>query len=257
MLRKQTPRRQAGSSDITPPRPPRHGLARVMSKLGVCSRANAALYIRKGRVTVNGRVVLDPEKPTDAEHDRIALDGEEIRASERIYLMLNKPRGYVTTASDERGRETLYTLLDDAGLPWLAPVGRLDKASEGLLLLSNDSAWAARITAPDSHVDKTYHVQIDCLPDADFFAALQRGVMHGGERLSVKSARELRRGGTNAWLEIVLDEGRNRQIRRLLAAHEVGVLRLVRVAIGGLALGELGKGRYRRLSALEVAAFAR
>jgi 23S rRNA pseudouridine2605 synthase len=163
----------------------------------------------------------------------------------------------VTTASDERGRETIYALLDGAGLPWLAPVGRLDKASEGLLLLTNDSAWAARISAPDSHVDKTYHVQIDRLPDAEFLAALQRGVMHGSERLSVKSVRELRRGGTNAWLEIVLDEGRNRQIRRLLAVHDVGVLRLIRVAIGGLALGRVDKGGFRPLSAVEVAAFAR
>jgi 23S rRNA pseudouridine2605 synthase len=258
MPRKHAPpsRVETGSSAETS-RNSRHGLARVLSKLGACSRTSAALYIRKGRVTVNGSVVLDPEKPTDAERDRISLDGKEIRAAEHIYLMLNKPRGYVTTASDERGRDTVYTLLADAGLPWLAPVGRLDKASEGLLLLTNDSTWAARITAPDSHVDKTYHVQIDRLPDADFLAALQRGVMHGGERLSVKSVSELRRGGTNAWLEIVLDEGRNRQIRRLLAVHDVGVLRLIRVAIGGLVLGRLDKGGFRRLSAVEVAAFAR
>ena len=250
------PRRVETASSARRPRNPRHGLARVLSKLGACSRTHAALYICKGRVTVNGNVVLDPEKPTDAERDRIALDGKEIRAAERIYLMLNKPRGYVTTASDERGRDTVYTLLDGAGLPWLAPVGRLDKASEGLLLLTNDSAWAARITAPDSHVDKTYHVQIDRLPDAALLAALQRGVEDGGERLSVKSVRELRRGGRNAWLEIVLDEGRNRQIRRLLAVHDVGVLRLIRVAIGGLALGRLDKGGFRPLSAVEVAAFA-
>jgi len=250
------PRRVEPASPAKRPRNPRHGLARVISKLGACSRTNAALYIRKGRVTVNGSVVLDPEKPTDAERDRISLDGTEIRAAERIYLMLNKPRGYVTTASDEHGRDTVYTLLDGAGLPWLAPVGRLDKASEGLLLLTNDSSWAARITEPDSHVDKTYHVQIDRLPDAALLATLQRGVEDGGERLSVKSARELRRGGRNAWLEIVLDEGRNRQIRRLLAVHDVGVLRLIRVAIGGLALGRLEKGGFRPLSAVEVAAFA-
>lgn len=251
------PRRVETASSAERPRNPRHGLARVLSKLGACSRTSAALYIRKGRVTVNGNVVLDPEKPTDAGRDRILLDGKEIRAAEHIYLMLNKPRGYVTTASDERGRDTVYTLLDDAGLPWIAPVGRLDKASEGLLLLTNDSHWAARITAPDSHIDKTYHVQIDRLPDAALLAALQRGVEDGVERLSVRSVRELRRGGTNAWLEIVLDEGRNRQIRRLLAVHDVGVLRLIRVAIGGLVLGRLDKGGFRRLSAVEVAAFAR
>jgi 23S rRNA pseudouridine2605 synthase len=170
--------------------------------------------------------------------------------------MLNKPRGYVTTASDERGRDTVYTLLDAAELPWLAPVGRLDKASEGLLLLTNDSAWAARITAPESHVEKTYHVQIDRLPDLALLASLKRGVEEDGERLLAQNVSELRRGEKNAWLEIVLDEGRNRQIRRLLAAHGVGVLRLVRVAIGPVALGTLAKGAFRALHAAEVTALS-
>ena len=235
---------------------PRHGLARTLSKLGACSRTQAAQYAREGRVSVNGRVVRDPETPVDAGRDRIALDGREIRAAERIYLMLNKPRGYVTTASDERGRDTVYALLEGAGLPWIAPVGRLDKASEGLLLLTNDSAWAARITAPASHVEKTYHVQIDRLPDAALLASLKRGVDEHGERLSARNASELRRGEKNAWLEIVLDEGRNRQIRRLLAAHDVGVLRLVRVAIGPLALGTLAKGTFRALDPYEIAKLA-
>jgi 23S rRNA pseudouridine2605 synthase len=239
-----------------PSKTARHGLARTLSKLGTCSRTQATHYAREGRVTVNGRVVRDPETPVDAERDRIALDGREIRAAERVYLMLNKPRGYVTTASDERGRDTVYTLLDAAALPWLAPVGRLDKASEGLLLLTNDSAWAARITAPESHVEKTYHVQIDRLPDAALLASLKRGVEEDGERLSARNASELRRGEKNAWLEIALDEGRNRQIRRLLAAHGVGVLRLVRVAIGPVALGTLAKGAFRTLDAAEVAALS-
>ncbi len=244
------PRRAAASA--LPPRKPRHGIARTLSKLGVCSRTQAAQYAREGRITLNGRIARDPETPVDADCDRIALDGREIRASERIYLMLNKPRGYVTTASDERGRETVYALLDGAGLPWVAPVGRLDKASEGVLLLTNDSSWAARITAPESHVEKTYHVQIDRLPDAALVASLQRGIDERGERLAAREARELRRGDKNGWLEIVLDEGRNRQIRRLLAAHGVGVLRLVRVAIGPVALGALAKGRFRALEAIEV-----
>ena len=212
--------------------------------------------MRDGRVAVNGRVVRDPEKATDEARDRILLDGVEIRASERVYLMLNKPRGYVTTASDERGRETVYALLAGAALPWLAPVGRLDKASEGLLLMTNDSVWAARVTAPESHLDKTYHVQIDRLPDAALLDALRDGVDENGERLAVKAVRELRRGEKTAWLEIVLDEGRNRQIRRLLAALGVGVLRLVRVAIGTLELGSLRKGETRPLDAAERLALA-
>jgi 23S rRNA pseudouridine2605 synthase len=235
---------------------PRHGLARVISKLGVASRTQAARWIAEGRVTVDGRVVRDAERPTDAARERIAIDGSEVVASERIYLVLNKPRGVVTTAADERGRDTVYALLEGSGLPWLAPVGRLDRASEGLLLFSNDSTWAAAITAPDSHLDKTYHVQIDRLPDAALLAAMRAGVVDRGERLAVKAVQELRRGERHAWLEIVLDEGRNRQIRRVLAALGVGVLRLVRVAIGPLALATLAKGSWRRLEPHEVVALA-
>ena len=135
---------------------------------------------------------------------------------------------------------------------WLAPVGRLDKASEGLLLFSNDSVWAARLTDPASHLDKTYHVQIDTLADAELLARLREGIVDAGETLALKSVRELRRGEKNSWLEIVLDEGRNRQIRRVLAAFGIGVLRLVRVAIGPIALGTLAKGEWRELSAEEL-----
>ncbi len=230
----------------------RHGLARAISKLGIASRTQAAQWIEAGRVRVNGQCVRDPQWPT-AQRDRIAIDGAEARASERIYLLLNKPRGHVTTAADEHGRATVCQLLAGAGLPWLAPVGRLDKASEGLLLFSNDSAWAARITAPDSRLDKTYHVQIDRLPDAALLDALRRGIDDRGEHLAVKAVRELRRGAKHAWLEIVLDEGRNRQIRRILAAFDVGVLRLLRVAIGDVTLGSVPKGGWRRLDPAEVA----
>ena len=235
-------------------RPARHGLARVLSKFGVCSRTQAQAMIRAGRVRVDGRVVLDPEARTDALHDHITVDGAAVGAAKRVYVMLNKPRGYVTTANDERGRDTVYTLLQSADMPWLAPVGRLDKASEGLLLLTNDSIWASRLTDPASHLDKTYHVQIDTLPDTGVLRRLRTGIDDGGERLAAKSARELRRGARNAWLEIVLDEGRNRQIRRLLAAFDIKVLRLVRVAIGALTLGDLGKGAWRILTNDEVAA---
>ena len=235
----------------------RHGLARVISKFGIASRSEAARWITAGRVAVDGRIVRDPERATDAARERIAIDGIAVGAAERICIALNKPRGLVTTAADERGRATVYSLLADAGLPWLAPVGRLDKASEGLLLLSNDSAWAAAIASPDAKLDKTYHVQVDRLPDDALLAAMRGGIDDRGERLAVKAVRELRRGDRNAWLEIVLDEGRNRQIRRVLAALGVGVLRLVRVAIGPLALGDLAKGAWRRLDASEVASLDR
>lgn len=238
-----------------PTGPVRHGLARVLSKRGLCSRSEAAEWVRAGRVAVAGRVVRDPEAPASVDAD-IQLDGRPAAAPERCYLMLNKPRGLVTTARDERGRDTIYRCLDGAGLPWLAPVGRLDKASEGLLLLGNDPAWAAAITDPAHGLRKTYHVQVDTMPDAATLAALEAGVDCDGERLRAVAARLLRSGTRNAWLEIVLDEGRNRQIRRLLAAFDIGVLRLVRVAIGDLALGDLAKGAWRALSAEEAAALA-
>lgn len=224
----------------------------MLSKRGVCSRSQAAEWVRAGRVSVGGRVVRDPESPTVLDRDDIVVDGNMLGAQSPIYLMLNKPRGLVTTVSDERGRDTVYRCFDGASLhgaplPWLAPVGRLDKASEGLLLFTNDPQWAARLTDPDTGPRKTYHVQIDRIPNADQLAALCRGREVDGEWLSAVEAALLRAGEKNAWVEIVLDEGRNRQIRRLLGAFEIETLRLVRVAIGGLALGELPKGQWREL----------
>jgi 23S rRNA pseudouridine2605 synthase len=234
----------------------RIGVVRVLSKLGLCSRTQAAAWVAAGRVRVNGRVVRDPETPVRDGVDRVEVDGRTAAASGRVVVMLNKPRGLVTTTRDERGRDTVYACLDDPTLPWLAPVGRLDKASEGLLLFANDPEWAARVTAPDTGPPKTYHVQVDRVPDDALLAALTRGVLDEGERLRARSAACLRAGAKHAWLEIVLDEGRNRQIRRLLAALDVAVLRLVRVAIGPLALGTLPKGRWRRLTAAEIDALA-
>ena len=224
----------------------------MLSKSGVCSRTEAAKWIAAGRVAVDGRVVVDPEHPIVRGRQRVAVDGREIGDAPRLYLMLNKPRGVVTTVSDERDRDTVYRCLDGAGLPWLAPVGRLDKASEGLLLFCNDPEWAARVTDPGQGPDKTYHVQVDTIPDCAQLAALLGGVAdEAGGLLRAKSANVLRAGEKNAWLEIVLEEGRNRQIRRLLAALDIGVLRLLRVAIGDLALGELPKGQWRMLTPAE------
>jgi 23S rRNA pseudouridine2605 synthase len=235
-------------------KPPRHGVARVMSKLGIGSRTQAAQWVREGRVRVNGRIVRDAEFPVRQGVDRILFDGQEAVSSARLIIMLNKPRGLVTTTRDEQARDTVYACLEGSGLPWLAPVGRLDKASEGLLLLSNDPVWAARITSPAAGPEKTYHVQINRLPDDSLLADLEHGIDFDGERLGIKIARRLRTGEKNAWLEIVLDEGRNRQIRRLLTALDVSVLRLVRVAIGPLLLGDLPKGHWRALTEKEITA---
>lgn len=230
------------------------GLARALSKLGYCSRSQAAQLIRAGRVRLNGGVRRDPETPVRLERDHILVDERVIGLREKVYLVMNKPRGLVTTASDEKGRETVYAVLAKAGraLPWVAPVGRLDKASAGLLLLTNDSEWGAKVSAPETHLEKTYHVQIDKLVDDSFTQALVSGVKdEDGELLQALSARLLRSGEKNCWLEITLDEGKNRQIRRMLGALGVNVLRLMRVAIGPLQLGQLAKGEWRALTTEE------
>jgi 23S rRNA pseudouridine2605 synthase len=227
------------------------GLARAISKLGYCSRSRAEELIRRGVVRMNGVVRRDVEAPVHLGKDRIEIDGKRVGESAKIYLMMNKVRGVVTTASDEQGRETIYKYLEK-GLPWVAPVGRLDKASEGLLLITNDTAWAARITAPESGIEKTYHVQVAARLSAGMVEKLILGmVVKDGEFLRVRQARLIREGEKNCWVEIVLDEGRNRHIRRMFETMAVEILRLIRVRIGGLELGELAKGAVRELSVEE------
>jgi 23S rRNA pseudouridine2605 synthase len=225
--------------------------------MGLCSRSRAEDAIRAGRVRVNGAVRTNTEAPVHLGKDRLQIDGHEIKNAEKIYLMLNKPRGVVTTASDERGRETIYSFLQKyqgGSLNWVAPVGRLDKASEGLLLITNDSEWAAKITAPETHVDRIYHLQIAGQTTPALIERLEQGfTVKDGEFLRVKSACLIRSGERNCWLEIVLDEGRNRHIRRMFETLGIEVLRLIRVAIGALKLGDLPKGEVRALSEQEKA----
>jgi len=233
------------------------GLARALSKLGYCSRSRAAELIAAGRVKLNGTLRHDPETPVHIGKDRIEIDSQPVDVSSKIYLALNKPRGVVTTAADEKYRETVYAYLPE-GLPWIAPVGRLDKESEGLLLLTNDSEWAARITAPETHLDKTYHVQISAIGEEKMLQSLRNGIRASdGEFLRVKNVRVLRQGERHSWLAIVLDEGKNRHIRRMLAELKIEVLRLVRVAIGPLTLGDLPKGATRPLEQEEKQALDR
>lgn len=227
-------------------------LARALSKLGVLSRSAAEQAVRDGRVSVNGRRVTDSSRRVVPERDAIRVDGVQAVAAARTYVMLNKPRGLVTTRRDPRGRSTVYDCLG-AALPFIGPVGRLDQASEGLLLFTNDTQWGNAITDPSSHVRKVYHVQVDCVPDEALVAALARGVdTIDGEHLSAAHVSVLRAGARHGWLSVELDEGRNRQVRRMLEACGVSVLRLVRVAIGPLALGDLAKGAWRHLEAAEV-----
>ena len=227
------------------------GLARALSKLGYCSRSRAAELIRAGSVRLNGAVRREPETPVRLERDRIEVAGISVEAARKIYLAMNKPRGIVTTAADEKGRDTVYSLLP-AEMKWVAPVGRLDKASDGLLLLTNDSEWGARIAAPESHLPKKYDVQARGVLDATICEKFTKGVCApDGEILGAASAELIRSGEKNTWLQIVLEEGKNRQIRRMLDALGIETLRLVRVAIGPLELGALPRGSWRELSAAE------
>ena len=254
---RRTAREMVSSSSIGIVRktlPRSFGLARALSKLGYCSRSQASQLIRQGRVLLNGRVRRDPETPVQLHVDRIIVDGNSVEAQKKIYLVVNKPRGLVTTASDEKGRDTAYSILEASGksLPWVAPVGRLDKGSEGLLLFTNDSAWGARIAAPETHLEKTYHVQIASVANSELPRALEEGIKtEDGDLLRVRRAALLRSGEKNCWLEIILDEGKNRHIRRMLEGLDVEVLRLIRVAIGPLLLGDLAKGSCRMLTLKE------
>jgi 23S rRNA pseudouridine2605 synthase len=183
--------------------------------------------------------------------DKLEVDGKPVAAAQKVYVVINKPPGIVTTASDERGRPTVYSLLHP-NLPWVAPVGRLDKESEGLLLLTNDSEWGARVSAPETHIDKIYQVQIARGADAALLQALQQGVTtKSGELLRAKRASVLRQEDRTTWLEIVLDEGKNRHIRRMLDNLGIEVLGLIRVAIGPLTLWGLPKGAVRLLTPAE------
>jgi 23S rRNA pseudouridine2605 synthase len=237
-------------------KPPGVSLNRALSKLGLCSRTQAEVLIAEGRVRVNGKVIGNAALRVDLNRDRIVVDGEKVVAERKVYLMLNKPRGLVTTRDDPQQRDTVYACLEGLDLPFVSPVGRLDKASEGLLLMTNDTRFANRLMDPASHMPKTYHVQIGSVPDEPMLDRFRAGVTVDGETLTANSIGLLRSGGRTAWLEIVLDEGRNRHIRRLLAAHGIEVRRLIRIAIGSLRLGDLAKGTARHLTLEELALLA-
>jgi len=184
--------------------------------------------------------------------DLILVDGEPLVALQRVYLMCNKPRGLVTTADDNKGRPTVFQCLDGMDVPHVGPVGRLDMASEGLLLFTNDTHWASALLDPARRVPKTYHVRIDGIIDQETISKMTQGVVDEGERLQAISVQLLRAGQRNCWIEIVLQEGKNREIRRMLKIFGLEVLRLIRVRIGSLPLGDLEKGAVRALTETEV-----
>jgi 23S rRNA pseudouridine2605 synthase len=210
-------------------------------------------------VTVDGRAERDPARWIDPRRHRLAVDGQAVSdATERIVLAFNKPAGLVTTRADAAGRPTVYDGLGDVGR-WVFPVGRLDRDTKGLLILTNDHRLGQRLTDPDAHVPKTYHVRVQGLPDAAALRVLRAGVpLDKGLVTRPAKVRALGTAqGGSTWLEIVLTEGKNRQVRRMCAAVGHDVLELVRVKVGGLALGDLPSGGWRALSEVEIARLAK
>lgn len=226
-------------------------LHRAVSKLGWGSRSQAAQWIRAGEVAVDGVIVRDPLAWVDLDRQSITRQGVAAEPRPLLTLALHKPRGIVTTRQDERGRRTIYDLLPP-DLPWIFPAGRLDADSEGLLILTSDAQLAVRLTEPDNHVPKTYQVTVAGCPSDETLQHLRDGVELDDGRTRPADVSRVREGVKRTMLEIVLTEGRNRQIRRMCAAVGHKVCRLVRVAIGRLKLGEMKPGEWREVRASEI-----
>jgi 23S rRNA pseudouridine2605 synthase len=228
-------------------------LERVLSKAGLGSRTEARSWIHARRVTVNGRVVENPDQWVDLERDRVELDGKPLQRSEQQYLLLHKPKGYLTTYRDPEGRPTVYDLLPERG-QYVFPVGRLDLDTSGLLILTNDTQFAERLTNPDYHVPKTYLVHASMHMTDEHLAQLRDGIeLRDGMTRPARVERVRERGGKTVF-EITITEGRNRQVRRMVEALGAKVLKLVRVAIGPIVLGDLPPGAVRPLTGDELRA---
>lgn len=228
-------------------------LDRALSKSGVASRTQARQWIGAGRVGLNGRPCCDPDRWVDLDRDRIALDGAPLRPAPRVYLALHKPRGVLTTREDPQGRPTVFDLLPPSER-YLFSVGRLDLDSSGLLLLTNDGRFADRVAGPEHGVPKTYVVKASRRLSEEELERLRRGVELSDGPTRPAAVRRLRDPGGHTVFEIILSEGRNRQVRRMVEALGADVVRLERTAIGALRLGALAPGKTRPLTSAEVRA---
>jgi 23S rRNA pseudouridine2605 synthase len=226
-------------------------LDRILSKAGIASRTDARNWIASGRVTVNGKVVRTPDVWVDVDHDRVSLDGKRVVEQEKIYLLLYKPKGYITTYRDPEGRPTVYDLIPDIG-QWVAPVGRLDQDTSGLLILTNDNDFADRITDPEHKVPKTYMVKTSSIVNDEAIEKLAKGVELSDGPTRPCVVKRLRDSTSSSFLEITITEGRNRQVRRMIEAVGSRVRKLVRTSIGAVSIGELTIGSYRKLTPAEL-----
>ena len=239
---------------MKPPPPgnrPLKTLERVLSKAGLGSRTEARKWIGTGRVRVNGKLIQTPDHWVDLERDTVTLDSKPIRAREKIYLLLYKPTGYLTTYKDPEGRPTVYDLIRDVG-EWMVPVGRLDQDTSGLLLLTNDTRLVESVANPEHKVPKTYLVKASTLVSDQQLEKLEKGVVLEDGPTQPAVVTRVRDSAKYSFFEITIYEGRNRQVRRMVEAIGSRVLKLVRTGIGGLRIGELPIGKHRELTAAEV-----
>jgi 23S rRNA pseudouridine2605 synthase len=251
---------KAGASSRTPKVNPRtmalERLQKIMAACGIASRRKAEEIIAAGRVTLNGKVVVEQGTKADPERDLICVDGAPLKRRERLlYFLLHKPKGYVTTVSDPEGRPTVMELMKKCP-ERVYPVGRLDYASEGLLLMTNDGALAQKLMKAGSHAPKTYLVKISGKPDERAIERLRAGVsieLEDGTRVKTSPAKiRLAEDGANPWYEVILIEGRNRQIRRMFQSVGFLVEKIKRVQLGPLVL-DVAPGKFRALTVREVA----
>jgi len=245
MRTKPTPPTRQGSQRVL------KTLDRVLSKAGLGSRTEARSWIGSGRVRVNGRLIQTPDHWVDLERDKVTLDGKPVRSQARVYLLLYKPKGYLTTYKDPEGRPTVYDLLADLD-EYVFPVGRLDQDTSGLLLVTNDAQFAERLTNPEYKVSKTYLVKAATRLADEQLDQLRRGVTLNDGPTRPAGLRRIRDSGARTFFEITITEGRNRQVRRMVEAIGSRVLKLVRTAIGPIEIGGLPIGKYRALTREEV-----
>jgi 23S rRNA pseudouridine2605 synthase len=231
-------------------------LDRVLSKAGLGSRTEARKWIGAGRVKVNGKLIQSPDHWVDFARDKVTLDDRAVEPGEQIYLLLYKPTGYLTTFKDPEGRPTVYDLIQDTGR-WVVPVGRLDQDTSGLLLMTSDTQFAERVTNPDYKVPKTYLVKASTLLTDEQLDQLRAGVALNDGPTQPAQVKRVRDSAKYSFIEITIQEGRNRQVRRMIEAIGSRVLKLVRIQIGALRIGDLPIGRYRELTGSEVAMLAK
>jgi pseudouridine synthase len=235
----------------TGPERPLKTLERVLSKAGLGSRTEARSWIGAGRVAVNGKVIQTPDKWVDLERDKVTLDGKPVQAQSKVYLLLYKPKGYLTTYKDPEGRATVYDLLTDVD-QFVGPVGRLDQDTSGLLILSNDTQFAERLTNPDFKIPKTYLIKTSTIITDEQIQQLRDGVILNDGPTKPAIVSRVADSESRSTIEMTITEGRNRQVRRMIEAIGSKVRKLVRIAIGPIRIDKLEIGKYRALTPKEV-----